>query len=132
MVKKDQKWEWMEKQKEVFRELKEWFTKELVLTALDLDKKMRIEVDTLDYPTGRVLSMECKDGKWRLVAFLSKSLNETERNYKIHDKKMLVIIRGLENWRHLLEGVRFKFEIWTDYKNLEYFMKVQKLNRRQA
>jgi len=111
MVKKDQKWEWMEKQKEVFRELKEWFTKELVLTALDLDKKMRIEVDTLDYPTGRVLSMECKDGKWRLVAFLSKSLNETERNYKIHDKKMLVIIRGLENWRHLLEGVRFKFEI---------------------
>ena len=25
-----------------------------------------------------------------------------------------------------------RFEIWTDYKNLEYFMKVQKLNRRQA
>jgi len=32
----------------------------------------------------------------------------------------------------LLEGVQFKFEIWTDHKNLEYFMKVQKLNRRQA
>jgi len=25
-----------------------------------------------------------------------------------------------------------KFEVWTDHKNLEYFMKVQKLNRRQA
>jgi len=25
-----------------------------------------------------------------------------------------------------------KFEIWTDHKNLEYFMKMQKLNRRQA
>ena len=25
-----------------------------------------------------------------------------------------------------------RFEIWTDHKNLEYFMKVQKLNRRQA
>ena len=25
-----------------------------------------------------------------------------------------------------------KFEIWTDHKNLEYFMKAQKLNRRQA
>ena len=25
-----------------------------------------------------------------------------------------------------------RFEIWTDYKNLEYFMKVQKLNKRQA
>jgi len=25
-----------------------------------------------------------------------------------------------------------KFEIWTDHKNLEYFIKAQKLNRRQA
>ena len=67
---------------------------------------------------------------WRLVAFLSKLLNETERNYEIHDKEMLAIIRGLESWRHLLEGVQSKFEIWTDYKNLEYFMKAQKLNWR--
>jgi len=76
--------------------------------------------------------MECGDGLWRPVAFLSKSLNETERNYEIHDKEMLAIIRGLEAWRHLLEGAQYKFEIWTDHKNLEYFMKVQKLNRRQA
>jgi len=59
-------------------------------------------------------------------------LNETEKNYEIHDKEMLAIVRGLEAWRHLLEGAQFKFEIWTDHKNLEYFMKVQKLNRRQA
>jgi len=25
-----------------------------------------------------------------------------------------------------------KFEIWTDHKNLEYFIKAQKLNRKQA
>ena len=55
--------------------------------------------------------MECEDRLWRLVAFLSKSLNKTERNYKIHDKKMLVIIRGLENWRYLLKGICFRFEI---------------------
>ena len=45
---------------------------------------------------------------------------------------MLVVIRGLENWRYLLKGTRFKFEIWMDHKNLEYFMKAQKLNRRQT
>ena len=45
---------------------------------------------------------------------------------------MLVIIRELENWRHLLEGTHSKFEVWTNHKNLEYFMKVQKLNCRQA
>jgi len=92
MVKKDKKWEWTEKQEKVFKELKEWFTKELVLVAPDLDKKMRMEVDASDYVTGGVLSMECEDGLWRPVAFLSKLLNETERNYEIHDKEMLAII----------------------------------------
>ena len=81
----------------MFRELKEQFTKEPVLAALDLDKKMRMEVDTSDYIVGRVLLMEREDELWRPVAFLSKSLNETERNYEIHDKEMLAIIRGLEN-----------------------------------
>ena len=92
IVKKDKKWEWMERQEKVFKELKEQFTKELVLAAPDLDKKMRMEVNASDYITEGVLSMECEDGLWRPVAFLSKSLNKTERNYKIHDKEMLAII----------------------------------------
>ena len=131
-MRKDQKWKWTERQKEVFKELKEKFTREPVLAAPDLDKKMRIEVDTSDYTMRGVLSMECEDGRWRPVTFLLKSLNGTERNYKIHDKEILAIIRGLENWRHLLKGICFKFEIWMDHKNLKYFMKVQKLNHRQA
>jgi len=122
----------MEKQEKAFKELKGRFTKELVLAAPNLDKEMRMEVDVLDYATRGVLSMKCEDGLWRPVAFLSKLLNETERNYEIHDKEMLAIIRRLENWRHLLEGVHFKFKIWTNHKNLEYFMKTQKLNWRQA
>ena len=70
--------------------------------------------------------------KWRPVALLSKSLNEIERNYEIYNKEILAVIRELENWRHSLEGAKFKFKIQTDHKNLEYFIKVQKLNRRQA
>ena len=132
MVKKDKKWEWMERQEKVFRGLKGRFTKEPVLAVPDLDKKMRMEVDVSDYAIRKVLSMECEDGKWRPVAFLSKSLNETKRNYEIHNKKMLTVIRGLEKWRYLLKDAKYKFEVWIDHKNLEYFMKVQKLNRRQA
>ena len=49
-------------------------------------------MDALDYTTGGVLSMECEDRLWRPVVFLSKSLNEKERNYEIHDKEMLAII----------------------------------------
>ena len=72
MVKKNQKWNWIEKQEEAFRESKEQFMKKLVLVAPDLDKKMRIEVDILDYATEGVLSIECEDRLWRPVAFLSK------------------------------------------------------------
>ena len=78
----------------------------------------------LDYTIRRVLSMKCEDGKWQLVAFLSKSLNKTEGNYEIYDKKILAVIRELENQRYLLEGIKFKFKIQMDHKNLEYFMKV--------
>ena len=63
----------------MFKKLKEKFTKEPVLAALDLDKKMRMKVDMSDYAIREVLSIECKDGKWRPVAFLTKSLNKTEK-----------------------------------------------------
>jgi len=55
-----------------------------------------------------------------------------ERNYEIHDKEMLAIVRALEEWRHFVEGVEHRCEIWTDHKNLQYFMTAKKLNRRQA
>jgi len=131
-TRKDRKWNWGEKQQKAFEELKKRFTTELVLVTPDLDKEIRVEADASDFATGGVLSMKCEDEKWRPVAYISKLLNEAERNYEIHDKEMLAIIRCLEAWRHFLEGAKDWFEIWTDHKNLEYFMKVQKLNRRQA
>ena len=127
-MRKDQKWEWTERQEEAFRKLKKRFTKKLVLAALDLNKKIRMEVDASDYATGGILSIEYEDERWRPVAYLSKLLIETERNYEIYDKKILAVIRELKNWKYLLEGTRFKFEVWIDHKNLEYFMKTQKLN----
>jgi len=112
--------------------MKEIFTTRPLLVAPDLDKEFRVEADASNFATGGVLFIKCEDGKWRPVAYISKSLNETERNYEIHDKEMLAVIRCLEAWRHFLEGAKGRFEIWSDHKNLEYFMSNQKLNRRQA
>jgi len=112
--------------------LKKRFTTEPVLVTPDLDKEMRVEADASDFATGGVLLIKCEDEKWRPVAYISKSLNEAERNYEIHDKEMLAIIRYLEAWRYFLEEAKGRFEIWTDHKNLEYFVKAQKLNRRQV
>ena len=92
MMRKENKWSWRERQQKAFEKLKERFTMEPVLVTPDLDKEMRVEVDTSDFVIGGVLSMKCKDEKWRPVAYISKSLNEAEINYEIHDKEMLVII----------------------------------------
>ena len=121
---------WEEAQQKAFKQLKGIFTTRPLLVAPDLDKEFRVEAS--NFATGGVLSIKCEDNKWKPVAYISKSLNETEQNYEIHDKEMLAVIRCLEAWRHFLEGAKGKFEIWSDHKNLEYFMSNQKLNRRQA
>ena len=132
MTRKEMKWSWRERQQKAFEELKERFMTEPVLITSDLDKEMRVEANISDFVTGGVLLMKCENERWRPVAYIFKSLNEAERNYEIHNKKMLVIIQYLEAWRHFLEGAKNQFEIWTDYENLEYFMKTQKLNQRQV
>jgi len=132
MTRKENKWSWRERQQKVFEELKKRFTMEPVLVTPNLDKEIRVEADASDFVMGGVLSMKCEDEKWRPVAYISKSLNKAKRNYEIHNKEMLAIIQCLKTWRYFLEGAKDRFEIWTDHKNLEYFMKAQKLNRRQA
>ena len=124
--------QWGVEQQKAFDKLKRVFTTKPVLAAPDLDKEFRVEADASNYATGGVLSMKCSDEMWRPVTFISKSLSDTERDYEIHDKEILAVVRCLEAWRHFLKGAAIKFEIWTDHKNLKYFMKAQKLNRRQA
>jgi len=116
-----------------FEDLKTAVTTAPVLVSPQESDPFRIEADSLDFTTGAVLSQQLMtDGKWHPVTFYSKSLSSVEWNYEIHDKEMLAIIHVLEEWRHFLEGATHPVEIWTDHKNLKYFMIAKKLNRHQA
>jgi len=64
--------------------------------APDLNKEFRVEADVSNFVTEGVLFIKCKDSICRPVAYISKLLNETEQNYKIHNKEMLVVIQYLE------------------------------------
>jgi transposase InsO family protein len=133
LTKKDAKWIWSEEEQSAFDTLKRLITSAPILSSPDNSRPFRIEADSSDFATGAVLSQQsADDDKWHPVAFLSKSLSAVERNYEIHDKEMLAIIRAMEDWRHFLEGADHQFEVWTDHKNLEYFRSAKKLNRRQA
>ena len=73
-----------------------------------------------------------QEGKWKLIAFLYKTMQPAERNYEIYDKELLAIVEALAKCRqYLLDTVEI-FEIWTDHENLKYFQEPHKLNGRQA
>ena len=129
----DKVWNWDAKEREAFEHLKMVVTTAPVLVSPQDLEPFRIEADSSDFASRAVLSQQLPgEEKWHPVAFYSKSLSPVERNYEIHDKEMLAIIHALEEWRHFLEGAQHPVEIWTDHKNLEYFMTAKKLNRRQA
>ncbi|GJF00540.1 hypothetical protein PsYK624_168330 [Phanerochaete sordida] len=124
-------WKWGIEQQLAFEGLKTSITSAPILAIPNDEDPFEVECDASDFAVGGALSQK-QDGKWQPVAFLSKAMNETERNYEIYDKELLAVIMSLEEWRHYLLGASHQFEIWTDHKNLEYFRKPQKLNRRQA
>ena len=124
-------WTWGVEQQMAFEHLKKNITTSPTLVIPTDEDPYRVECDASDFAIGAVLSQK-QEGKWHPVAYLSKAMNATERNYEIYDKELLAIMTSLDEWRHYLMGARHEFEIFTDHKNLEYFRKPQKLNRRQA
>jgi RNase H-like domain found in reverse transcriptase/Integrase zinc binding domain len=82
--------------------------------------------------SGGVLLQTDTNGIYHPCAYLSQSFSPAERNYPIHDRELLAIIRALTHWRHYLEGHPQPVIVFTDHMNLLYFTKAERLSRRQA
>jgi hypothetical protein len=94
---KDYKWRWGELEKNAFNQLILAVTSEPVLHFPTDIGEWQVEADSSDYATGACLT-QCQNGVWVPIAFMSKGLNNTERNYDIHNMEMLVIMRALYKW----------------------------------
>jgi len=111
------------------RNLNIFITSTPILVQPNQDAPFWLETDASGYATGAALSQLHDDGKWHLVGFTSIGLDAVERNYEVHDKELLSVIRGLKEWRHILEGTKYTIEILNDHGNLTYFRTSQNLNR---
>jgi hypothetical protein len=89
-----------------------------------------VETDSSGYAAGGVLSQYDDRGILRPCAYFSLKNNPHKCNYEIHDKKMLAIIRCLEEGDSEIRTVE-KFTVLADHKNLKYFTKPRRLNERQ-
>ena len=67
---------------------------QLVLSLLRRKGKFQVEIDASDHAIGGVLSQE-QDGKWKPIAFLSRTMQPMERNYEIYNKELLAIVKAL-------------------------------------
>ena len=100
------------------------------LTTIDYEdrtKKIFVMTDASDRRTGVVLSF----GKtWQTacpVAYDSYQLNDAEKNYPVHEKELLAIVKALKKWRMSLLGCHFK--VYTDHRTLEYFQSQKEMSR---
>ena len=126
------KLDWNSDTEKAFQLLKTAFTTALVLVHPDFLKSVFIEIDVSNFALGVVLSQFRHGEKLHSVAFHSRKFNAVEINYKIHDKELLAIMNSFQEWRHLLESATHQVTVYTDHKNLEYFMFTRVLNQHQA
>ena len=91
--------------------------------------KIFVTCDASDWRTGACLSFGETWETARPVAYDSMQLNSAEKNYPIHEKELLAIIRALKKWRSDLLGT--EFTVYTDHRTLENFDTQRDLSRRQ-
>jgi RNase H-like domain found in reverse transcriptase/Integrase zinc binding domain len=91
-----------------------------------------LEVDASQYASGAILHQPNEQGRLRLVAYYSRTFNGAERNYNIHDRELLTMMRGLEHWRHLILSSPHKLTVISDHANLQYYQEAHRINRRVA
>lgn len=92
-----------------------------ILTHLDIHKPFFVDVDASNIELGATISKRNKDGR-RQIAFHSQKITVDEVNFEIHDKKLLDIFDSFQEWHHVLKVAQHPVKVYTDHKNLDYFM----------
>ena len=87
-----------------------------------------IEANLSDYVTGGILSQYNKEGVLYPIVYFSKQLSPAEYNYEIYNKELLAIIKYFKQWRPELEGTKFPIKVFSNYKNLQYFITMKWLS----
>ena len=92
-------WKQEEEYQKTFKELKEKITSQPILTLPKRKGNFEVETNTSGHVIGGVLSQEKEEEKQKLIALLSRTIQAAEKNYKIHNKELLAIVKPLTKRR---------------------------------
>lgn len=87
-----------------------------ILVHYDPKRKLTVACEASLYGEGAVLSHIMDDGEEKPIAFASRTLNKSEKNYAQVEKEALAIIFGVKRFHQYLYGCKFK--LITDHKPL--------------
>jgi RNase H-like domain found in reverse transcriptase len=121
---------WTADHQATFEQIKHLVLSTDCLTVIDYEGKasnIYVTTDASDRRTGAVLSFGATWETACPVAYDSYQLNDTEKNYPVHEKELLAIVKALKKWRSHLLGARF--EVFTDHRTLEYFQSQKEMSR---
>ena len=124
LLKKVQKFEWLDTYQHSFEELRQRLTTAPVLALPSGKDGYVVYSDAFRQGLGCVL---IQDG--RVIAYASHQLKKHKQNYPTHDLELAAVVFALKIWRHYLYGV--PCHIFTDHKSLQYIFTQKELNLRQ-
>ena len=116
LLKQGEAWIWSEECEKAFRQSKQMVIDSDLLVHYDVNKPVTLACDSSSYGAGAVISHIMEDGKERPIAFASRTLSSSEKNYSQIEKEALSIIFGVKKFHKYLYGR--KFTLITDHQPL--------------
>ena len=107
---------WTAKCERAFTTLKGQLTSTKVLVHYDVNLPLRLAFDASAYDVGAVMSHVIKNDDEKPMAYASRTLTKSEKNYTQIEKEALSIIFGIKKFHQFLYGR--KFTLITDHKPL--------------
>ena len=96
--------------------MKKQLTSTKVLVHYDVNLPLRLTCDALAYRVGAVILHVMKNDDEKPIAYASRTLTKSEKNYSQIEKEALSIIFGIKKFHQFLYGR--KFTLITDHKPL--------------
>ncbi len=123
--------EWNEVCQTAFNHMKRRMTETFILCHFDQTRDFILEINSFNYVNDEVLSQYDDEDVLHSIVFYSKNMSSAECNYKIYDKKLLIIIRAFEHWWLELKLIDISIKMFIDHQALISLMKDKKLSQWQ-
>ena len=130
LLRKDVTWQWTSEQEAAFRKSKELLISSPLLVHYNPDLPLILACDVSDYGLGAVLAHRMPDGSEKPIAYVSRTLNPTERNYSQIEREGLSCVFGVKRFYTYLFGRGFT--LVTGHKPLLSLLSGQRPTSAQA